>query len=290
MSGILMARPSFGDVAREVVHAAGGPFRALGMTLAAHFQPIYRVGRAATFGYEALLRAERDDGQALRARTVFQSLDGAERTRLDWICRALHLRSYAVVDPGDRKLFLNVHPAAMGDDVDGHAFAELVRFYGLTPERVVLEIVESESGCEGRLAEAVAAHRALGFSIAIDRFGEGYSNFDRIAALRPKLVKVDRSTLRHALGDTQAWRMMPSLVDMLKDTGAELAIRGIDSAADARAAIEARAAYLQGFHLGAPRRLHPAPAFAERGNPLDVRGQDGTMEGQALGGFVRRVA
>ena len=252
-----MPAGSFGDVAREVVRAeGGGHFRHGGMTLSTHFQPVFSARTGDAHGHEALLRAEfTGEGLALRARAVFHSLDHPARTRLDWICRALHLRNFAVVDPGNRKLFLNVHPQALVDDADdGRGFAELVRFYGLTPERVVLEVLETGSGNEPRLGESTAAHRALGFTIAMDHFGQGHSNFDRIAMLRPKIVKADRETLRQALGETQGRRMLPSLIDMLKDTGAEVAIKGVDSAADAINAIEAGADHLQGFHLGAPSR------------------------------------
>jgi EAL domain-containing protein (putative c-di-GMP-specific phosphodiesterase class I) len=250
------APQAFGDVAREVVRAAGGGhFHAGGLALTTHFQPIHCVRTGAVHGYEALLRAESADGHALRARALFHGLDSEARTRLDWTCRALHLRNFAVVDPGNRKLFLNVDAMAMVGDADqGRGFAELVRFYGLSPERVVLEILEGESGDEARLVEAAANHRALGFTIAIDHFGRGHSNFDRIAALRPRLVKLDPATLRRALGDTQGRRVLPSLVDMLADTGASIAINGIDNAGDALAAIEAGVDYLQGFHFGAPGR------------------------------------
>jgi len=248
--------PFFGEVARKVVRAeGGGRFAFEGLTLSSHFQPVFCVRRDASVGHEALLRAESADGTALRARAVFQSLDRSARTRLDWMCRALHLRNFATVDPGSAKLHLNTHPAALVDDAEeGRSFAELVRFYGLAPERVVLEVLETDSTDERRLGEATAAHRALGFGIAMDHFGQGHSNFDRVAMLRPKIVKLDCATLRHALGDTQARRMLPSLVDMLKDTGADVAIKGVDSAADTIAAIEAGAAYVQGFHLGAPTR------------------------------------
>ena len=251
-----MSAGSFGEVAREVVRAeGGGRYRFGGMTLHTHFQPVFSARSGTAHGHEALLRAELE-GHALRARSVFHSLDRPARTRLDWVCRALHLRNFAVVDPGNRKLFLNVHPQALVDDFDdGRGFVELVRFYGLTPERVVLEVLETDSGNEPRLGESTAAHRALGFAIAMDHFGQGHSNFDRIAMLRPKIVKADRATLRHALGETQGRRMLPSLVDMLKDTGAEVAIKGVDSATDAMNAIEAGADHLQGFHLGAPSRV-----------------------------------
>jgi EAL domain-containing protein (putative c-di-GMP-specific phosphodiesterase class I) len=251
-----MSAGSFGEIAREVVRAEGGGRYVFGgLSLASHFQPVFSVRTGSAQGFEALLRAESAERRPLRARALFQSLDRTARTRLDWVCRALHLRNFAVVDPGDRQLSLNVHPLALVDDVDdGRGFVELVRFYGLTPERVVLEVLETDSGNEPRLGESVAAHRALGFTVAMDHFGQGQSNFDRIAMLRPKIVKADRATLRGALGETQGRRMLPSLVDMLKDTGAEVAIKGIDSPADAIVAIESGAAYLQGFHLGPPSR------------------------------------
>jgi EAL domain-containing protein (putative c-di-GMP-specific phosphodiesterase class I) len=248
---------SFGEIAREVVAApGGGSLQWEGLMLASLFQPVHCVERGAAIGDEALLRATGTDGEAVRARGLFASLDAERRVRLDWICRALHLRSYAVVAPGDRQLFLNVHPLAVVEDADGgRALAELVRFYGLSPDRVHLEVVESECGDESALAEAAAAYRDRGFTITMDHFGRGRSNFDRIAALRPKVVKMDGAVLRSALGNRQARRVLPSLVAMLKDTGAKVAVKDIVNAHHALAAIEAGADYLQGVHLGAPTRV-----------------------------------
>jgi len=247
---------SFGDVAREVVRAgAGGRLAFEGVTLASVFQPIYSVERGAATGDEALVRALARNGEPMHARELFQSMGRPSRVRLDWTCRALHLRSYASLDNGERHLYLNVHPAALADDPDGgRDFAELVRFYGLSPQRVVLEVLETESGDEERLGTAIDAHRRRGFSIAMDHFGRGRSNLDRIVRLRPKLVKVDRQLLGEAFGLTQAARRLPQVVEMLRDTGAQVAVKGVENARDALASIEAGAALLQGFHLGAPAR------------------------------------
>ena len=245
---------SFGDVAREVVRA-GGRLAFEGVTLASVFQPIYSVERGAATGDEALVRALTRNGEPMHARELFASMDRPSRVRLDWTCRALHLRSYASLDSGERDLYLNVHPAALADDPDGgRDFTELVRFYGLSPQRVVLEVLETESGDEERLATAIDAHRRRGFSIAMDHFGRGRSNLDRIVRLRPKLVKPDRQLLGEAFGATQAARRLPQVVEMLRDTGAQVAVKGVENAHDALASIEAGAMLLQGFHLGAPAR------------------------------------
>ena len=247
---------SFGDVAREVVRADGGgrlPWH--GFSLSSVFQPLYSVERGAAIGDEAFLRVAAANGQAAHVRDVFASLDREDLTHLDWTCRALHLRNYAVFDSGDRRLFLNVHPVALAADPDGgRDFTELVRFYGLAPERIVLELLETEGPSGDQLASAIASHRRYGFAIAMDHFGEGRSNFDRLAALRPKLVKLDRAVLRQALGDVEARRMLPAMIDVLNAAGAEVAMKGVQNARDALVSIEAGAAYLQGFHLGAPTR------------------------------------
>jgi len=247
---------SFGNVAREVVRAeGGGRFAWHGFSLTSAFQPLFSVERGAAVGDEAMVRIQATNGSSAPARDVFSSLDREDRVHLDWTCRALHLRNYAVFDSGDRRLFLNVHPAALAADPDGgRDFAELVRFYGLSPQRVVLEVLETESGDEERLGTAIDAHRRRGFSIAMDHFGRGRSNLDRIVRLRPKLVKVDRQLLGEAFGPTQAARRLPQVVEMLRDTGAQVAVKGVENARDALASIEAGAALLQGFHLGAPAR------------------------------------
>lgn len=249
---------SFGEIARRVVSAEGdGRFAWEGMTLNTLFQPLYSVQRGLAVGDEALVRGRTHDGQLLRANEMFEGRDRARLVSLDWVCRALHLRSYAVVDSGDRKLFLNVHPAALVDDPDGgRDFAELARFYGVSPERVHLEVLESASGGEDRLVEAVASHRKHGFAIVMDHFGQGRSNFDRLVALRPRLVKIDRAVLHAALGTTQERRMLPAFVEMLKSSGADVAATGVENAREALDCMEAGCGYLQGFHLGAPA---PAP-------------------------------
>ena len=246
---------SFGDVAREVVRAeGGGRFAWHGFSLSSAFQPLFSVEREIAIGDEALVRVEASNGSPAPVREVFSSLDREDLVYLDWCCRALHLRNYAVFDSGERRLFLNVHPATLAADPDGgRDFAELVRFYGLAPERIVLELLETEGPADQLLA-AVATHRRYGFGIAMDHFGQGRSNFDRMAVLRPKLVKLDRALLRQAMGETAAQRMFPALVEMIKEAGAEVAVKGVQNARDALASIEAGASYLQGFHLGAPTR------------------------------------
>ncbi len=248
------ANRSLAHAAEELVRASSGSFLAWeGATLTTHFQPIYCVRREACLGFEALVRAFAPDGSPIASEDFFARAAEDSRALLDWACRALHFRNYATVDPGDRTLFINIHPeAAVRDARRGRDFAELVRYYGLTPRRVCVEILEAPCSDEDLLVEAVQSYRDLGASIAMDDFGVACSNFDRVARLRPDVVKIDKSILDGALGDEKARRLLPGMIEVLHQFHARVAIEGIESRPAAVAAIEARADYLQGYFFASP--------------------------------------
>ncbi|MGZ5032472.1 MAG: EAL domain-containing protein [Usitatibacter sp.] len=248
-------------IAEELVRAGRGEsLHWEGVTLWTHFQPIYSVRRAGCLGYEALIRASDGAGTVIRPERLFTSVlaEGKDKL-LDWICRALHLRNFATLDPGNRTLFINVHPeSAVSDSSCARDFADLIHYYGLAPKRLCVEILESSCADEGLLREAVACYRALGATIAMDDFGVGRSNFDRIVALRPDVVKIDRSVLNDAVGDDKARRMLPAVVELLHEAGAEVAIEGIESANEALIAMDSGADLLQGFYFA-----HPSAALTD---------------------------
>jgi EAL domain-containing protein (putative c-di-GMP-specific phosphodiesterase class I) len=262
---------SFCRVAEDLVRAGSG--EALhweGYELSTHFQPLYSVRRETCLGYEALVRGRTRDGQSVAPTMLFSDAFAHGRgVQLDWICRALHLRNFARIDPGDRKLYLNVHPeAAVQDSGSAREFGDLARFYGVAPRRLCVEILEDGCADEPLLRKVVAAYRALGCGIAVDDFGLGRSNFDRIAALRPDLVKIDRSILSAGVGDGKPRRMLPSIVELLHDAGAQVAVEGVESAQEAMAALESGADQLQGHYFAAPAAGLGAESF---GSSIMVR-------------------
>ena len=224
-----------------------------GYTLVSAFQPIYSVRDQRTAGYEGLLRATGPDGRTVRPNQLFATLDAAETISLDRASRTLHLRTFASVDPGGQMLFLNMHPvAAVADAAHALQVRNRIRYFGLTPERVCIEILEGSCGDESQLIDEVSAYRELGFTIAIDDFGVERSNFDRIAALSPDLVKIDRSILGDAVGNARARRMLPAVIGLVHEAGARVVVEGIEQATEALLAIESGADYLQGHFFALP--------------------------------------
>jgi EAL domain-containing protein (putative c-di-GMP-specific phosphodiesterase class I) len=225
-----------------------------GLTITTHFQPILRIRPVECAGFEALLRAVDADGVPADPQAILRRAQAAGRlVELDRTCRALHLRNFATVDPGEGKLFLNVHPdAAVEDLANTREFGALIRYYGLAAKRLCVEILPSACLREERLADAASAYRELGVSIAVDHFASGSSNFDRVAAIRPPLVKLRRSVIADTVGRAKSGRRVDAVIELLREAGAQVVLEDVETAQDALLAIASGAAYAQGNYLASP--------------------------------------
>jgi EAL domain-containing protein (putative c-di-GMP-specific phosphodiesterase class I) len=225
-----------------------------GLTITTHFQPILRISPVECAGHEALLRAADGDGEPVDPQAILRRALAAGRLiELDRTCRALHLRNFATVDPGEGKLFLNVHPdAAVEDLANTREFGALIRYYGLNAKRVCVEILPNACLREERLADAAAAYRELGVAVAVDHFASGSSNFDRVAALRPPLVKLRRAVIADTVGRAKSGRRVDAVIELLREAGAQVVLEDVETAQDAMLAIASGAAYAQGNYLASP--------------------------------------
>lgn len=123
---------------------------------------------------------------------------------------------------------------------------------GLKPRQVILEVLEARVDDISRLNDAVAAYRQRGYRVAIDDFGCEHSNFDRLWRLTPDIVKLDRSLIVQATSNERARRILPKIVDIIHELGAQVVCEGIETPEQHNLAIEAGADLLQGYYYAMP--------------------------------------
>lgn len=83
----------------------------------------------------------------------------------------------------------------------------------------MFEITEL-GGDSQRLAEVVARYRQAGARIAIDDFGAGYSQLDRVLALRPDILKLDMRLFQAAALGGPSSEVVRALAQMAEKLGA----------------------------------------------------------------------
>ncbi|MFV8570397.1 EAL domain-containing protein [Marinobacter sp. SBS5] len=237
-----------------------------GLTLHTALQPIYSIAHKRTVGYEALIRAFDNDNAAVLPPHLFDlPSSDAENLLLDRLCRYLHVRNYSSIKDQLNWLFLNVSPRVVthGNQSDSF-FGQILEKTGLPAHRIVMEIVEQPTDDAEKLRETVAYYRKLGCLTAIDDFGAGHSNFERIWNLSPDIVKLDRSLLMRAVEDRRARQILNGIVSLLRQSGCLVLLEGVETRDQVMIAIDAGVDFVQGFYFQRPSTdlgaLSKAPA------------------------------
>lgn len=240
------------------------------LTLFSAFQPIYSLSHERVVGYEALIRGVRDGEPVPPWEIITANDDFAQLVYLDRLCRAIHIRNFQRHLRHNAWLFLNINPRVAVDGKQfGSFFGKLLDSTGIAPQRVVVEILEHAIIDEAQLARTVAYYRSMGCLIALDDFGSGHSNFDRIMRIQPDIVKMDTAMIRQAGSNVVARRIMPNLVAMLHEAGCLVLVEGVETEDEALITLDANVDFVQGFYFARPSAPMSLPSHKETFQQLD---------------------
>jgi EAL domain-containing protein (putative c-di-GMP-specific phosphodiesterase class I) len=229
-----------------------------GLRLSSHFQPIYSLSHARVVGHEALLRAHDAQDKPVSPLDVFAACDTLPKLAwCDSMSRVIHLANFTADTPAAQWLFLNVHPTVhqllAGRKDNGAYVRDVFRHFNIRGDQIVLEVVEGEMTDLIAFEESMKIVRDMGCLIAIDDFGAGHSNFDRVWRLQPDIVKLDRSLVARAALDKRARRVVSQMVSLLHECGAMVLMEGVETQAEALLAMESDADMVQGYFFGRPQ-------------------------------------
>ncbi|WP_336367867.1 sensor domain-containing phosphodiesterase [Marinobacter sp. C2H3] len=221
--------------------------------LSSAYQPILSPTHQKLVGYEALIRASDRRGQPVSPPALFaEAARQGCSAQLDRHLLHQHV-AHCPVGPDPAWLFLNIHPdSCTRPDTSLDELALQCEAGGIAPDRIVLEFVETASEHPEALLNFIHRARARGFQVAIDDFGVGDSNFERLWRIQPLIVKLDRSLLLNAESHRRARLLLESLVKMIRESGSLVLLEGIETPAQAQLALATDADLLQGFLFGQP--------------------------------------
>jgi EAL domain-containing protein (putative c-di-GMP-specific phosphodiesterase class I) len=216
------------------------------------FQPIVHARTGALFGMEALLRSSEPS-----IPTPPALLDAATQLgRLPVIGRKVRTLAAAAVAArtDDVALFVNLHPEDLQDIdlVDESAALTQVA------SRVILEVTERASlENSPKLAERIARLRELGFRIAVDDIGAGYSGLTSFTELAPEVVKIDMSIVRDVHKSALKQRTISALCRLCREVGTLVVGEGVETLEERDVLVELGCDLLQGYLIARPNRQPP---------------------------------
>ncbi|MFP6851321.1 MAG: bifunctional diguanylate cyclase/phosphodiesterase [Pseudomonas sp.] len=225
------------------------------------FQPIISLSERRILGYEALSRGPSNSALHSPINLFAVARSAGRLSELELLCRKNACQRFSQLKL-EGKLFLNVSPdSLMEPKHQPGRTLQLLQTLGIPPSQVVIELTEQSPTDDFALLDTALHHyRAMGFSIALDDLGAGYSSLRLWSELRPDYVKIDRHFIDGIHQDAVKREFVGSILKMAKASRAQVIAEGIELPEELAVLAEMGVDLLQGYLLGRPQEVPPRDA------------------------------
>jgi EAL domain-containing protein (putative c-di-GMP-specific phosphodiesterase class I) len=263
-----------------------------GMMVVPAYQPIVSMQSGDVIAFEALARPMKESGFS-NPGELFDAAEALGKLwELELVTRRVALQGAADFPEGTL-LFFNSSPQVLGDPRFIEQLQSELAESGLSPARLVLEITERSDEAQGaRLDGQVAKLKALGFRVAIDDVGAGTSGLNRMMALRPQWLKLDRDLIEGIDRDRMKVNLIKFFVHFAHLSGVRMIAEGIETQEELSTLLSLGVAFGQGYYLGKPQPayqvLNPETVELMRSRWIDgLVNRGGIERAEVLGSLVQ---
>ncbi len=227
-----------------------------GNALRTFLQPLVDFQKGEIIGYEALSRGI----PPLESPGVLfeTAKNWSLHRQLDRVCCAQAIRSVGSrKNFGKKRLFLNLNPSSFCDALLRKILLpEQVEKYGLSPCQIVLELTEGERAEDyGNVCGAAEEYRNMGYSIALDDLGAGYSGIRTISLCAPEYIKLDISMVRNISEDPCRQKLLGGIRELADTLGAKVIAEGVETREELETLASLGFRYAQGYFFEKPLPL-----------------------------------
>jgi len=223
-----------------------------------HYQPVYNFKHSSVDYYEALVRIRGEHELIMPAR-IFPVVEfrGIEAEFDLSVLEKVQRDMEAGCVPRGKGVALNVSGPGIVSDRVMEKLKQLAPM--LAEYKLVVEITETSLITQiAHASSNLNQLRRLGYVIALDDFGSGYSSLRYLASMPVDLVKFDISMVHSLETAGRQAVFVEDLVRLIKDAGYQLVAEGIESDALLQRVKSLGFSHAQGFHIGRPGVLEAA--------------------------------
>ncbi|REG82636.1 GGDEF domain-containing protein [Marinomonas pollencensis] len=220
------------------------------------FQPIYDLSSGAIYGNEALSRGPANTELFTPDALFTLAMQEQRLHELELLCRERALSRFAKLAlPG--RLFLNVSASLLSSPYHQKGMTlNILNELGLNQKDIIIELSEQHPYDHNGLSRTSVEHyREMGFPVAIDDLGVGYSGLRLWSELQPDIVKIDKHFIHDVDKDEIKREFVRSIITIAQRLGCKLIAEGIETQQELDQLIEMGVSYGQGFFLARPLEM-----------------------------------
>jgi EAL domain-containing protein (putative c-di-GMP-specific phosphodiesterase class I) len=231
-----------------------------------YFQPIVSVASGKIIGYEAQARQLDKNNRIVSAGKLFSSpkLDAKQRIDLDRQVRRQALQKFAQIKDNSY-LAINISAAWIDNlrQLKTLPTLRMIDELNIDRQRVIVEITDAHADL-GKLSEIVKRYRKQGLRVALDDFGSGASQLERVMAIHPDIIKIDMQLFKKATKGGIAGDIVHMLTRLGKRTGCQIICEGVESDAEFLFGLSCGAQFMQGYLFSAAEAEFKAATLYEQ--------------------------
>ncbi len=216
------------------------------------YQPIVSLGENALIGYEALARWQHPRHGLLMPDVFLPILE--EMDLLDDLLFTVVEQACHDVQalPAPVRISMNITPSQLNSEALMDHVIDLIGASGLSYQLVTLEVTEDSETDNAEVAQrSLGILRDAGIQIALDDFGSGYANLQRLALFPPDSIKIDRGLTRTC--DTElGYKLLSTVIELGHSLDLPIVAEGIETKAQAQCLMALGCDYAQGYLYGRP--------------------------------------
>ncbi len=221
------------------------------------FQPIVSSKNRAVVKLEALCRWNHPELGFIPPPVFIDVLEESENmnTLFEWIVDNVigEIRYLDGIGLDNVVVSINLSTSQLVNDTALLILDSKLASFDIEPYRIELEITETSLISNFRQAKQwVQRAKELGFRIAIDDFGAGYSSLSYLTAFPYDTVKLDRSLLNNIDKDETQQRIVGSLTQMLHGLSVPIVAEGAETEAHFAQLKSLGCDYIQGYLICRP--------------------------------------
>lgn len=214
-----------------------------------YFQPIVSVASGKIVGYEALARQRNQLNKVVSAGALLASaeLDAKQRTELDRQVRWQALQKFAELD-NSSYLAINISAAWIDNlrQLNASPTLKMLEDLNIDRSRIIIEITEAHADIN-KLKQISKRYRNQGLRVALDDFGAGASQLERVMAIHPDIIKIDMRLFKQAAKGGMAGEVVNMMTRLGKRTGCQIICEGVETDEEFLFGLSCGAQFMQGF-------------------------------------------
>ena len=219
-----------------------------------YFQPIINNKTKEIEKYESLVRLVDENGRVL---TPYEFLSVSKKgIYYNKITDRVLENSFKMLKAITTKLSINLSTIDIEKEATRDKIYQLLDQYKDDRKRLIFELLEDENIKDfDNIISFIKTVKAQGVSIAIDDFGAGYSNFERLLKFEPDILKIDGSIIKNIVHDEYSRNVVETIVTFAKKQNIQTVAEFVETKEIFDYLKELGVDYSQGYYFGKPEEL-----------------------------------